>query len=142
MRNSNRVDRPRHLKSIRDFVLYCCLVRTLRQQPTFLRAKRGFVIVVLPHDHEPDHFRRATAAVLHGKLTNRNDDAANNFNILTKTRRDRIVREFVDDYQHTKMLLAFADSRDAIPPVVELAADAIIDLSPITPRDLGAACRG
>ncbi len=141
MRTSNRVDRPRHRKSVRDFVLYCCLVRTLRQQPTFLRARRGFVIVVLPVDYEPDHFRRATADVLYGMSLHSNDPAVNSFNILAKTRRERILREFLDDYQHTKMLLGFADSREAIPPVVELAADAIIDLSPITPRDLRAACR-
>lgn len=141
MWNNKKVDCPRHLKSVRDYVMHCCLVRTLRQQPPFLQSSSGFIVVVLPSDFESGHFKRSVSDILYGASRHANHDDANSFDILTKTPQARSVREFIDDFQQTKKLIALADSRDSIPPLIELAADAVLDLSPVTIRDLRAACR-
>ncbi|MCO6184590.1 AAA family ATPase [Rhizobium sp. L1K21] len=141
MWNDNHVQKPRHLQSVQNFVFHCCLKRSLRQQTSFLQAPNGFVVIILPTGHDPEDYKRSVTDILHSKPLTWDTKEANYFYIHQRTRQEKLDGDFASEHQRTKKLLALAEDRDAITPMIKLAADVIIDLCPISARDLRAACR-
>lgn len=138
---NNNAQKPRRHKSVRDYALYCTVVRTIKQSPAYFHGSKGFIILVVPEGFDPEHYGPTAIDILHGdnSLFGRND--VDFFSISTKSKRDKIVDEFVSNYQSKNKLLAFSENHEMIPSVLKLAADTILDLPVISPRDLRAACR-
>lgn len=134
-------NRPRRMTSVKDFALYCSLVRTLRQSPRFARGSDGFIILVVPDGYDTDDYKCSAIDALHGGHELYDRHSVDYFTIQAERKERSILSDFVEQYQTKARLLAFAESRTIIPHTLELAADAILELPQISGRDLQAASR-
>ena len=137
-RNNNR---PRRMTSVKDFALYCSLVRTLRQSPRFARGSDGFIILVVPDGYDTDDYKCSAIDALHGGHELYDRHSVDYFTIQAERKERSILSDFVEQYQTKARLLAFAESRTIIPHTLGSAADAILELPQISGRDLQAASR-
>lgn len=133
--------RPRRMTSVKDYALYCSLIRTLRQNRTFLRGSHGFVILVVPDGFDTGDYKCSAIDALHRGQERYNRDNLDYFSILADRKESTILSDFAEQYQQKQRLLGFAESQTAIPTHLRLAADAILELPQISARDLQAASR-
>lgn len=133
--------RPRRMTSVKDYALYCSLIRTLRQNCAFLRGSDGFVILVMPDGYDTDDYKCSAIDALHGSHDPYDRNSVDYFSILADRKESTILSNFAEQYQQKQRLLGFAESHSAIPAPLRLAADAILDLPQISARDLQAASR-
>jgi len=133
--------RPRRMTSVKDYALYCSLIRTLRQHRTFLRGSDSFVILVVPEGYDTNDYKCSAIDALHGGQERYDRDNLDYFSIRAERKESAILSDFADQYQSKQRLLGFAESHAAIPAPLRLAADAILDLPQISSRDLQAASR-
>ncbi|WP_430245035.1 AAA family ATPase [Neorhizobium sp. DAR64861/K0K2] len=133
--------RPRRMTSVKDYALYCSLIRTLRQNRAFLRGSQGFVILIVPEGYDTGYYKCSAIDALHSGQERYARDNLDYFSIRTERKESTILSDFAEQYQSKERLLAFAESHAAIPAPLRLAADAILDLPQISARDLQAALR-
>jgi len=133
--------RPRRMTSVKDYALYCSLFRTLRPNRAFLRGYDGFIILVVPDGYDVDDYRYSAIDALHcgNELFDRH--SVDYFTIQAERKERSLLSDFFDQYQNKARLFGIAENRATIPHTLVLAADTILDLAPISARDLQAASR-
>ncbi|MBP2562244.1 AAA family ATPase [Neorhizobium galegae] len=129
------------MTSVKDYALYCSLIRTLRQHRAFVRGSNAFVILIVPEGYDTGDYKCSAIDALHGGQERYERDNIDYFSIRAERKESTILSDFAEQYQSKQRLLAFAESHAAIPTPLRLAADAILDLPPISARDLQAASR-
>lgn len=133
--------RPRRMTSVKDYALYCSLMRTLRNHRAFARGSNAFVILIVPEGYDTGDYKCSAIDALLGGQERYDRENIDYFSIRAERKESTILSDFADQYQSKQRLLGFAEGHAAIPTPLRLAADAILDLPSISARDLQAASR-
>jgi len=127
-------------RSLEDYAYQCVTRRLLRRIEGFLDGKPGFVILVAQPGVNPADYYPAVAADLFG------DDYPERSNcgvmvIKTGEKPPAILGRFDADCRLRHRIVVMASDHECIPPEIRFAADIIIDVPPVSPRDLKEACK-
>ncbi|MFS8147626.1 AAA family ATPase [Rhizobium sp. BR 249] len=127
-------------RSLEDYAYQCVTRRLLRRVEGFLDGKPGFVILIAQPGVNPADYYPAIAADLFG------DDYPERSNcgvmvIKTGEKQPAILGKFDADCRLRHRIVVIASDRECIPSEIRFSADTIIDVPPVSPRDLKAACK-
>ncbi|WP_083196749.1 AAA family ATPase [Rhizobium sp. AC27/96] len=136
--NSTKRQKP---GSAYGFALHCCITRAVRTVPAFAAGGPGILVLVTPSGKPPSDYVRPVTTALHGSEVDYLGRDLGFMCIVSKDREAKSVDEFESECRDKRRAIVIAESKDVIPTVIALAADAVVDIPPITVKDLQAACR-
>lgn len=123
-----------------DYALLCSVKQAARRVPGYLSGAPGLVVFVVPKGRPLRHYIEAVRAVVHHR-EGRTDVANSGFIYIDQGSKPAGFRdEFESDCRDKRRGAVLIYSNDAIPTYVRLAADAIVEISPISARHFRAAC--
>ncbi len=127
----------KQFKNIRSFVFFCTIKRALKAYRPFIAGDSSFVILIAPEGYDPDDYRRPVydgfVEVRYGGFR----QADFGFVVATADQKpEKVKREYEEELRDKKRALLISEKRDNLPVLVELATDAVIDLTPVQPADL------
>lgn len=127
-------------RSLEDNAYQCVTRRLLRRIEGFLDGKPGFVILIAQPGINPADYYPAVAADLFG------DDYPERSNcglmvIKSGEKPAAIIGKFDVECRSRHRIVVMASDRECIPPEIRFSADIIIDVPPVSARDLKAACK-
>ncbi|MBY5708080.1 AAA family ATPase [Rhizobium leguminosarum] len=140
----SKFEKPRKRQkpaSTYGFALHCCITRAVRAVPAFAAGAPGILVLITPPGKTTFDYVKPITTALHGSEV---DYLGRDLGFMCITSRDRPAKsigEFETECRDKHRAIVIAESREIVPTVISLAADAVIDIPPITPKDLQAACR-
>lgn len=140
----SKFEKPRKRQkpaSTYGFALHCCITRAVRSVPAFAAGGPGVLVLITPDGKPPFDYVKPVTTALHGTEVDYLGRDLGFMCITSKDRPAKAVGEFETECRDKHRAIVIAESREIVPTEISLAADAVIDIPPITPKDLRAACR-
>lgn len=135
-------EQPAFLKSVKDFALYSTLRRSLRSCPMFLCGGAEVLVLIAPPGIAPEAYQPVAKDLLFANTLRkriRHEEIGYGFIKGDTFENNRSREGMMDKLSEKKRLLLFVEAEAHLSPEVRLAADAILQIGPVTPRDLKAA---
>jgi len=126
-------------KSVRDYALFCTFRHALRRHPVFASGRSGLVLLNAPEGYSPKAYSSTILAELYPDDDFRRGDAGFMF-IGVDDKPSKVVGEYEDDCQNKARAIILVEHGAAVPQEAILGADVIVDILPISFRDVRAAC--
>lgn len=123
-----------------DYAILCGVKQAAKQVPGYLNGAPGLVAFVIPEGRPLQHYKSAVRAILHYHKDG--TDVANSgfLSIDERSKRGDFKDEFQTECRDKRRGAVLVHSKEAIPSYVSLAADAVVEISPISARHFRAAC--
>jgi hypothetical protein len=126
--------------TVKDFALYLTTHRALKKIPSFVTADVGVLVLISPDTSDPHEHINATRLVLFGEEDETNfGPVASCWFSQGDTWLDN-ERKFKNECAGRQKALVICPKREDIPRNLRLALDWIVDIEPVRPGDLKAAC--
>ncbi|MBO9133573.1 AAA family ATPase [Rhizobium sp. B230/85] len=139
----SKLEKPRKRQkpaSAYGFALHCSVTRAVRSVPAFAAGAPGILVLITPKGKAPFDYVKPITTALHGSDVDYLGRDLGFMCIVSKDRPEKSIGEFETECRDKHRAIVIAESRDMVPTVISLAADAVIDIPPITPTDLQASC--
>ncbi|ANL39531.1 AAA family ATPase [Rhizobium phaseoli] len=139
----SKIEKPRKRQkpaSSYGFALHCCITRAVRSVPAFAAGGPGVLVLITPGGKPPFDYVKPVTTALHGTEVDYLGRELGFMCIVSKDRPAKSIGEFETECRDKHRAIVIAESREIVPTVISLAADAVVDIPPITPKDLQAAC--
>ncbi|MGO4482469.1 ATP-binding protein [Rhizobium pisi] len=126
--------------TVKDFALHLTTQRALKKIPSFVTADVGVLVLISPDNSDPHEHINAARLVLFG------EEDETNFGPVAScwfSQGDTLLdneRKFKNECEGRPKALVICPNREDIPRNLRLALDWIVDIEPVRPGDLKAAC--
>ncbi|TBF18856.1 AAA family ATPase [Rhizobium ruizarguesonis] len=126
--------------TVKDFALHLTTQRAFKRVPTFLTGETGVLVLVTPETSEPHEHVNSARLALFG------EEDETNFGPVAScwfSQGDTLLdneRKFKNECEGRPKALVICPNREDIPRNLRLALDWIVDVEPVRPGDLKAAC--
>ncbi|KAA9387728.1 AAA family ATPase [Neorhizobium galegae] len=139
----SKFEKPRKRQkpaSAHGFALHCTVTRAVRSVPAFAAGAPGILVLITPEGKSPFDYVKAITTALHGSEVDYLGRDLGFMCIVSKDRPEKSIGEFETECRDKHRAIVIAESKDIVPTVISLAADATVDIPPIVPTDFRAAC--
>ncbi|OBY05980.1 hypothetical protein BAE36_17410 [Rhizobium leguminosarum bv. trifolii] len=128
------------MKSAEDFASMCSMKRALKSHPVFANGGEGIVVLIAPENHAPVRYGPAILDQLFPYDDFRRNDRGFMY-VLKGEKLSRTLDAFRDDCLKKRRAIIIVEHGANIPTEIKVGADVVIDIPPLTPRDLQIVCR-
>lgn len=127
-------------KSMRKYIFDSIIIRALREHSLFAAGGPGFLVLVTPDGYLPSEFRSSVIDQLYDDDRFYRSDSVGCFLVTLKDKTSKFEDEY-SECSKRERVIAVIEKGVELPPTIQLAADLVINIPPITTDDLKAAAR-
>jgi len=124
-----------------DFALERTVVRSLKDFPAFLEGAPGVIVLVAPQGYDLPDYGSVLVRVVSCAVGDLGPCDGGLLYVKATDSEAKIQTSFDRELQNYKRIIVLAETRDNLPPLLMVAVDAVVELSPVTADDLKAACK-
>jgi AAA+ superfamily predicted ATPase len=139
----SKIEKPRKRQkpaSAYGYALHCTVTRAVRSVPAFAAGAPGIIVLITPNGRAPFDYVKPITTALHGSEVDYLGRDLGFMCIVPKDRQEKSIGEFETECRDKHRAIVIAQSREIVPTLISLAADAMVDIPPIAPTDIQASC--
>ncbi|OCP19675.1 MULTISPECIES: AAA family ATPase [unclassified Ensifer] len=141
MSKKEKAKGERKQSSAYEFALKCCVGRAVRAATAFASGGPGLVVLIAPERTPVIDYVKSVTSLLNGGDA---DYLTRDLGLMCIDPKDRVAKvigQFESECRDKRRAAVITAAKELVPAVIELAADAVVEIPPISARDLQAACR-
>lgn len=131
---------PDGLKTLPQLLAYIGIVRACRQVPALVARQPVVLGLVIPKG-QADLYKKVAGMIVENRKFRLESDATVTVVDTDPRKRAKNEDDIWDDLRTYDRVVVLAESRDHLPPRFQLLADAVVDVPPISARDVAGGAR-